>query len=131
MVIPKLPDTFSPSDLVEEYETNRLNKSLFEVQSKVTTVRLPLEDLSILQAISDFYDETRQSVIVDFLHISSMQFFHALPAAIRSNIAARADKILISELKQQHKEAGGDIDIVGGHWVALAEIISKGENNNG
>jgi hypothetical protein len=132
MVISNLPDTFSSSDLVEEYEANRLNKSVFEVQSKVTTIRLPLEDLSILQAISDFYQETRQSVIVDFLHTFSMQFFCALPAAVRSDIAARADDILISELKQQCKEAGGSFDIIGGHWVSFAEIInSKGESNNG
>jgi polyhydroxyalkanoate synthesis regulator protein len=131
MVIPKLPDAFAIRDLVDEYESNRLNKSILEVESKVTTIRFPLEDLSILQAIADFYGETRQSVVIDFLHTSAMQFFQSLPSSVRSNIADRADKILVSELKNQYKESGGDFEMVGSHWSALAEIIDRGANNNG
>lgn len=132
MVVSMLSDSFSVCDLVEEYESNRLSKSVFEVESKVTTIRLPLEDLSILQAIADFYQETRQSVVIDFLRTSAMQFFQSLPSSVRSDIAARADKILFSELKQQCKESGGDFEMVGTHWSDFAEIInSRGEKNNG
>jgi hypothetical protein len=116
----QLPDSTTIDHLVREYEDSRkMRLSSDSAESKIFTIRLPLEDYSFFQAFADFYGENRSTVVRDVLHSAAFQILAALPVDIRNQIAHQADSIFHKSMI----ELG--LDEKGGDWENWANIFTS------
>lgn len=128
----ELPDSTNIAHLVREYEDIRKMKLSSDfAESKIFTIRLPLEDYSFFQAFADFYGETRSTVVRDVLHAAAFQMLAALPVHIRNKIAQQADSIFHSSMCDLAKDTGGKFEEIGGHWQGWAQIFTDVDERQG
>ena len=121
----QLPDSTNIDHLVREYEDCRKMKlSSDSAESKIFTIRLPLEDYSFFQAFADFYGENRSTVVRDVLHSAAFQILAALPVDIRIQIAHQADSIFHNAIIESGKNIDS-VDDKGGDWENWAHIFTS------
>ncbi len=127
LISDQLPDSTNIEHLVREYEDSRKMKlSSDSAESKIFTIRLPLEDYSFFQAFADFYGENRSTVVRDVLHSAAFQILAALPVDIRTKIAHQADLIFHNSMIDLGAEGKGeDLHEKGGDWENWAHIFTS------
>lgn len=110
------------SALVETYQEAKQMEQVSKIEMRKVTFLMDPKNHGLLEAISDFYGRTKTAVLNDILEEALREFFEASPKDVRLDLGRRADRIWLNDLKQSHKDAGGEYGVEGlKYWEVLAD----------
>lgn len=81
-----------------------LSESSNESDTRVLSARISVDDFYFIQAIADFYNNSRSSVAQDLLRESLQEVFDKLPASSRLSIATASQDLYIADVKKTAEE---------------------------
>jgi hypothetical protein len=113
------------SKMISEYEENRSDSISEAFEPRPVTIRMPVDDLSLAQAVADYYQMSRAAFLQQIIDASLIEFFNSLPNESRMTIAKSAEEIAIKEMEKLVSDKGGTYYRVGFcKWLGLAKVLN-------
>ena len=114
------------SKMISEYEENRSDSISEAFENRPVTVRMPVDDLSLAQAVADYYQMSRAAFLQQIIDASLIEFFNSLPHESRMAIAKSADDLSKKEMEKIASDKGGTYFRVGcSKWLASAILLEQ------
>lgn len=113
------------SKMISEYEENRSDSISEAFEPRPVTIRMPVDDLSLAQAVADYYQMSRAAFLQQIIDASLIEFFNSLPNESRMTIAKSAEEIARKEMEKLVSDKGATYFQAGFRkWLGLAKLLN-------
>lgn len=114
--------------LIDSYEDARKEESFNELfENRPITVRMSFEDVAFMQAVADYYRQSRSALAQNLLESALDEVFASIPESSIMQIAESADAIFRKDAAKNAADQGGTFEICGySKWLGLAKLRMGG-----